>query len=264
MNAILTKKEEVIYKAVKEMVKQSDNIVFRGSFFFQKMLGYFYREYNDIDFSLDIDMDKKEKIIKVRDILSHINKEVICILREKKSFYQYAFCYFEPVENNFVRLECLVVAPHNKYIEKYTLINPSDANDFIEINVCTLEKMFVDKYFSLYYFLSEAYKGEEGRIECAVEDICELMKHARISKFLKDYVYFEELVLDKIREDNIMHFNQYGFILYAKHSEIAKRLSQLFFTKNTEEKNRLELVHSMATKVFEGRNCKEELEKWKR
>lgn len=261
-NTNILLKERVIYIAIREMLKHSDEIVFKGSYFFQKILGSFYREFKDIDFTLDTIMDNKEKIVKVRNLLLYINPHATCILREKKSFYQYCNCYYKPIENCYVRLECLVVAPTSKYVEKYLLCNPDNPYEHIEITVCTLEKMFIDKYFSLYYFLSDVYKGEQERISCAVDDIFMFLLSDRISVFLENDLLFKKIAMDKIKEDNILHYNQYGFILYSKQYEIGKRINDLFSAKEDTQKKKLLLLQNMVKQVFESEICKEEIKKW--
>lgn len=199
------------------------NIIFKGSYIFQNILG-FYRDFNDIDFNIQTDDNAFNKIYIVREILQELNDYGInAIIREKKSFYQWSKCFYEQEENKFLKLECLVVAPDIIQVEELEIHSPA-RDESVIINIPTLEKMFVDKYFSLYYLLSEFIPYNDVRINDTITDLQMFCRNKRINKFIDDFDNNSAIIYERVEADNEVYLKQFGKTPYSNKKVIEEKI----------------------------------------
>jgi hypothetical protein len=214
----LSKEEKklVLMFLVVKYLSQQPNVAIKGSFvYFTKFTDY-KRIPNDIDFNIELDIGREEKLKKCREILTHINKSKI-----KSKLY--SPCQYTRIDydvNADFMLEYMVNSPIGRKQDRYEVslekiglkhLEVCDKYRFLlcpfEISSYMNEMMFIDKLFSLFYFTADIYKGDTKRLYCAIYDVEFMIRHLNMEIYdIRNAIYI------KINED----FNKkFGFNLFV-------------------------------------------------
>ncbi len=198
------KRLEKKYKCLKlaYALSQNKNVVIKGSFLFSILCNDYNRETADLDFILNVEAPDDVKINQVNEIISNIDSNII--MRKKTSFLRYGYySYLSDIDDQIenIRIECLIKAPIEKQVEEITY-------EGYKINAIKYTKQFVDKLFSMCYFHSPFFRGDNSRRIAAIYDVDKMLTDENIK--LISRVEIADFVTDKISQDKPIHINLYG------------------------------------------------------